>query len=1124
MNGPFFSSFASKYFRNASALILVATFAMTPLKADFKDDIEYTKLKNEYGSGLPSGSGVKMTQVEYMRGGYWAASATGELAGKSLTYVTNTFGGYSSHANEVGAYLGGNVTSITPGVTGWSGFEATNYCGSQCLKIGQSSAPIVATADVENHSWAGNDINFCVETLKRMDYRIERDNVIALVGMDNGASTTFSHMLANAYNVIAVGTSTGDHPHSGSTLEVLGRQKPDLVGTATWTSYATPIVASCATLLVDEIKRTSSLAEARHPLVIKALLMAGATKEEFPGWSHTSAQPLDAIYGAGEVNIYNSYKMLLAGRQQASSASQLNISGWDTSQTTTVTKKLYYINVPTGKTLQLSAVLAWYRHVQPDSGWYTLVSVVNNLNLTLWNADSSYNLLSKVTESLSTIDNVEHIYEKTLAPGVYALEVVAPVSGEKYGLAWRGVYSDGTTSVNVAPSITTQPTSQSVTVGSSVTLSAAASGTPTPSYQWYKNGAAISGATGASYTIASTSLSAAATYTMVATNSVSSATSNGATLSVNAVSVTPPPTSSAGWKYFRFDLKSIVSSNIFQISELRLQLQGSDVTWPAGTTTVALNASYRPGCSSEGADKMIDGDVGSKYCDINFIGDTSILITVGGGQTLTADAVRLANANDTASNSSRIPTSWILYGSNDSVTWTQLQNTSNYTPTTTSNFAWLGSFGFNASSTPTTPPAIVTVAPSITAQPVSQTVTVGSSVTLSAAASGTPTPSYQWYKNGAAISGATGASYTIASTSLSAAATYTMVATNSVSSATSNGATLSVNAVSVTPPPTSSAGWKYFRFDLKSIVSSNIFQISELRLQLQGSDVTWPAGTTTVALNASYRPGCSSEGADKMIDGDVGSKYCDINFIGDTSILITVGGGQTLTADAVRLANANDTASNSSRIPTSWILYGSNDSVTWTQLQNTSNYTPTTTSNFAWLGSFAFNATSSLASAAPSMVAIADSGFESPSVGTDNLLAYAYNPIGSAWTFTGSSGLAGNNSGLTDQNAKAPEGTQVAFLRGASAAFSQTLSFSTAGTCTMVLSAARQGGSSNQTLQVVNVYLDGNQIGTFTPSDTDYQTFTLSFNVTTGPRVLSFRGVTNADATAFIDDIVIIGP
>jgi hypothetical protein len=307
-------------------------------------------------------------------------------------------------------------------------------------------------------------------------------------------------------------------------------------------------------------------------------------------------------------------------------------------------------------------------------------------------------------------------------------------------------------------------------------------------------------------------------------------------------------------------------------------------------------------------------------------------------------------------------------------------------------------------------------------------------------------------------------------------------------------------------------------------VSSNIFQISELRLQLQGSDVTWPAGTTTVALNASYRPGCSSEGADKMIDGDVGSKYCDINFIGDTSILITVGGGQTLTADAVRLANANDTASNSSRIPTSWILYGSNDSVTWTQLQNTSNYTPTTTSNFAWLGSFAFNATSSLASAAPSMVAIADSGFESPSVGTDNLLAYAYNPIGSAWTFTGSSGLAGNNSGLTDQNAKAPEGTQVAFLRGASAAFSQTLSFSTAGTCTMVLSAARQGGSSNQTLQVVNVYLDGNQIGTFTPSDTDYQTFTLSFNVTTGPRVLSFRGVTNADATAFIDDIVIIGP
>jgi hypothetical protein len=337
---------------------------------------------------------------------------------------------------------------------------------------------------------------------------------------------------------------------------------------------------------------------------------------------------------------------------------------------------------------------------------------------------------------------------------------------------------------------------------------------------------------------------------------------------------------------------------------------------------------------------------------------------------------------------------------------------------------------------------------------------------------------------------------------------------------------LSVNAVSVTPPAQpNSTGWKYFRFDLKSIVSANVFQISELRLQLQGSDVAWPAGTTAVALNASYRPGSSSEGAEKLIDGDVGSKYCDINFSGDTSILITVGGGQTLTANAFRMANGNDTAYYSSRIPTAWILYGSNDAVTWTQLQNTTNYTPTTTSNFAWLASFAFNATApSFASATPSTVAIAGSGFESPSVGTGNLLAYAYNPIGSAWTFTGSSGLAGNNSGLTDQNVKAPEGTQVAFLRGASAAFSQTLSFSTAGTCTMVLSAACRGGSSNQALPAVSVYLDENLIGAFTPSDTNYQTFTLSFNVTTGTHVLSFRGATNGDATAFIDDIVIIGP
>ena len=51
------------------------------------------------------------------------------------------------------------------------------------------------------------------------------------------------------------------------------------------------------------------------------------------------------------------------------------------------------------------------------------------------------------------------------------------------------------TPTNVAPTLTTQPQSQSVAAGASISLVAAASGTPTPTFQWSKNGTAISGAT-----------------------------------------------------------------------------------------------------------------------------------------------------------------------------------------------------------------------------------------------------------------------------------------------------------------------------------------------------------------------------------------------------------------------------------------------------------------------------------------------------------------------------------------------------------------------------------------------------------------------------------------------------
>ena len=89
------------------------------------------------------------------------------------------------------------------------------------------------------------------------------------------------------------------------------------------------------------------------------------------------------------------------------------------------------------------------------------------------------------------------------------------------------------TFVQVPPSITTQPVSQSVTVGSNVTFTVVATGTPPLSYQWKKNGVDIAGATAAALSLSNAQLGDAGTYSVVVTNGAGSVTSNPATLTVS---------------------------------------------------------------------------------------------------------------------------------------------------------------------------------------------------------------------------------------------------------------------------------------------------------------------------------------------------------------------------------------------------------------------------------------------------------------------------------------------------------------------------------------------------------------------------------------------------------------
>src|SRR5690349_3408368 len=99
-----------------------------------------------------------------------------------------------------------------------------------------------------------------------------------------------------------------------------------------------------------------------------------------------------------------------------------------------------------------------------------------------------------------------------------------------------GVVSTATTGpVATAPSITLNPTNQSVTVGQTASFSVAATGTAPLNYQWKKNGVAVNGASSSAYSTPATSSSDnGVQFTVVVSNSAGSVTSSAAILTVNA--------------------------------------------------------------------------------------------------------------------------------------------------------------------------------------------------------------------------------------------------------------------------------------------------------------------------------------------------------------------------------------------------------------------------------------------------------------------------------------------------------------------------------------------------------------------------------------------------------------
>ena len=156
---------------------------------------------------------------------------------------------------------------------------------------------------------------------------------------------------------------------------------------------------------------------------------------------------------------------------------------------------------------------------------------------------------------INRVDPASGFAVSTFASGVTApVDLDVAPDGSLYYLARGGGSTTGVVgriayTGSGAPSITQQPTSRTVSAGAPTTFSVTASGAEPLTYAWQRDGVAIPGATGSSFTLASATLAdSGATFRCVVTNGQGSATSVAATLVVvtntaPVVSITAPTAS-----------------------------------------------------------------------------------------------------------------------------------------------------------------------------------------------------------------------------------------------------------------------------------------------------------------------------------------------------------------------------------------------------------------------------------------------------------------------------------------------------------------------------------------------------------------------------------------------------
>lgn len=409
--------------------------------------------------------------------------------------------------------------------------------------------------------------------------------------------------------------------------------------------------------------------------------------------------------------------------------------------------------------------------------------------------------------------------------GIFAIITVMFMAG--CGSSSTISMNDTNGPATTVPSISLQPANMTVTAGSTSTFSAAATGTPTPSVQWQvsTNGGtsftAVAGAASTTFSFIAMASQNGNIYEATFTNSVSSVTSTAATLTVNsapmittnpanvnilagsnatftaAATGTPMPTvqwqiSTNGGTAFSnlagATSPTLTFTAVAAMNGNQYKTVFTNSVSSATTTTAILTANVMPAVS---------------------INPTNVSAAAGNLATFTADATGQPT-----------PTVQWMVSTNGGTAFSPVvgANSTSFSLTTTAgmdgNFYEAVFTNVAGSSTSTTATLTVNSDPTVTTNPAPLTIGDGGTAIFTAAATGKPTPTAQWFvsTNGGAsfnaIVGATSPTLSFAASLAQSQNLYQAVFTNSAGASTTAPALLTVTViltvvVAITNPSTS---------------------------------------------------------------------------------------------------------------------------------------------------------------------------------------------------------------------------------------------------------------------------------------------------------------------------------